>query len=131
MATINIPFRRGTTAQNDTYKGIDGEITVDTDKRTIRVHDGLTTGGEELMRKSDLDAFIEGSSPYTLLADVQSKTVVYRGEAEPGSFENSPVWRICRITITYGAQITTVKHWVNGSQSFLNRWSDRLTYTYS
>lgn len=36
---------RGTTAQHKTYKGLPGELTVDTDKHVVVVHDGLTAGG--------------------------------------------------------------------------------------
>jgi hypothetical protein len=44
MATI-IQRRRGTTAQHATFTGADGEITIDTDKDAIVVHDGTTAGG--------------------------------------------------------------------------------------
>lgn len=36
---------RGTTAQHKTYNGLPGELTVDTDKHVVVVHDGLTAGG--------------------------------------------------------------------------------------
>lgn len=36
---------RGTTAQHKTYKGLPGELTVDTNKHVVVVHDGLTAGG--------------------------------------------------------------------------------------
>lgn len=39
---------RGNTAKNDAYKGLEGEITVDTEDHTIRVHDGVTRGGHAL-----------------------------------------------------------------------------------
>lgn len=37
--------KRGTTAQNNAYTGALGEITIDTDKKTLVVHDGVTAGG--------------------------------------------------------------------------------------
>lgn len=40
-----VQFRRGTTAQHTTFVGAPGEITVDTDKKTVVVHDGVTPGG--------------------------------------------------------------------------------------
>lgn len=52
--TIKVPFKTGTTAQNNTYLGGPGEITIDRTKRSIRVHDGVTVGGEEILRKTDL-----------------------------------------------------------------------------
>ncbi|MDB4351135.1 hypothetical protein OAA34_00315 [bacterium] len=49
-----VKFRRGTTSQNNSFTGAAGEISLDTDKDTIRVHDGSTAGGFELLR-ADLD----------------------------------------------------------------------------
>ena len=40
-----IQFRRGTTAQHDSFTGAVGEVTVDTDKDVVVVHDGSTAGG--------------------------------------------------------------------------------------
>jgi hypothetical protein len=44
MAT-QVQFRRGTTTQNNAFTGANGEISVDTDIRTLRIHDGTTGGG--------------------------------------------------------------------------------------
>jgi hypothetical protein len=44
MAT-QVQYRRGSTAQNDAFTGVTGEITVDTTLKTLRVHDGSTAGG--------------------------------------------------------------------------------------
>ena len=49
MAT-QVQFRRGGTGANDTFKGAIGEVTVDTDKNTLRVHDGSTTGGFPILK---------------------------------------------------------------------------------
>ena len=43
--STQVQFRRGNTAQTSTFTGATAEITVDTDKKTIVVHDGLTVGG--------------------------------------------------------------------------------------
>lgn len=48
MAT-QVQFRRGTTSQNNSFTGAAGELSVDTDKNTLRVHDGSTAGGEEIL----------------------------------------------------------------------------------
>jgi hypothetical protein len=40
-----VQFRRGTTTQNNAFTGAAGEITYDTDAKTLRLHDGLTAGG--------------------------------------------------------------------------------------
>jgi hypothetical protein len=43
-----LKLRRGTTAQHSSFTGAAGEITVDTDKKTVVVHDGVTAGGKPL-----------------------------------------------------------------------------------
>lgn len=42
---------RGTTAQHAAYTGKIGELTVDTDKKVVVVHDGVTTGGVPMARE--------------------------------------------------------------------------------
>jgi len=47
-----VQFRGGTTAQHSVFTGANREITVDTDKDTLVVHDGTTVGGFPLARES-------------------------------------------------------------------------------
>jgi hypothetical protein len=44
MAT-QVQFRRGTTTQNNAFTGAVGELTYDTEIKTLRIHDGSTPGG--------------------------------------------------------------------------------------
>jgi hypothetical protein len=44
MAT-QVQFRRGTTTQNNAFTGAIAELTVDTEAKTLRLHDGSTAGG--------------------------------------------------------------------------------------
>ena len=44
MAT-QVQFRRGTTTQNNAFTGAIGEITYDTEIKTLRLHDGSNAGG--------------------------------------------------------------------------------------
>ncbi len=55
MATA-IQRRRGNTAQHASFTGLAGEITIDTDKNTVVVHDGTTAGGYPLAKASDVAA---------------------------------------------------------------------------
>jgi len=48
-----VQLRRGTTVQHATFTGAVGEVTVDTTKKTVVVHDGSTQGGLEVA-KADL-----------------------------------------------------------------------------
>jgi hypothetical protein len=47
--STQVQFRRGTTTQNNAFTGAIGEISVDTDLKTIRLHDGTTAGGGSVM----------------------------------------------------------------------------------
>jgi hypothetical protein len=41
-----VRLRRGTTAQHTTFTGADGEVTFDTSKKVLVLHDGVTAGGK-------------------------------------------------------------------------------------
>lgn len=51
MATA-LKLRRGTTANHASFTGAEGEVTVDTTKKTAVVHDGSTAGGFALVNES-------------------------------------------------------------------------------
>lgn len=51
MTTVAVQYRRGTTAQHTTFTGLAGELTVDTSKSTVVVHDGTTAGGFPLQKE--------------------------------------------------------------------------------
>jgi hypothetical protein len=44
-----VQFRRGTATQSNAFTGAAGEITIDTTAASIRVHDGATAGGSQLL----------------------------------------------------------------------------------
>jgi hypothetical protein len=49
--TTQLKLRRGTTSQHSTFTGAEGEVTVDTTKDTLVVHDGVTAGGSPMLRE--------------------------------------------------------------------------------
>ena len=51
MAT-QVQLRRGNNTQTLAFTGAEAEITVDTDKETVVVHDGSTAGGFPLAREA-------------------------------------------------------------------------------
>ena len=61
MAAYAIQFRRGNTTQHNSFTGLLGEVTVDTDKKTLVVHDGSTTGGFPLAREGAASNASSGS----------------------------------------------------------------------
>lgn len=63
MAKI-LQLRRGTTAQNDAFTGADGEVTVDTEKKALRLHDGATVGGTEIGKTPTKVSAFENDAGY-------------------------------------------------------------------
>ena len=55
MAT-QVQLRRGTTADTGGFTGAVGEVTVDTTKDTLVVHDGSQLGGYPLLREDGVNA---------------------------------------------------------------------------
>ena len=47
-----LKLRRGTTSQHSSFTGAEGEVTVDTTKDTVVVHDGSTAGGHPLVKEN-------------------------------------------------------------------------------
>lgn len=58
-----LKLRRGTTSQHSSFTGAEGEVTVDTDKETLVVHNGSSAAGFPLARESDLTAKAALASP--------------------------------------------------------------------
>ena len=53
-----VQLRRGTTTEHNTFTGAVGEVTVDTDKKTVVVHDGTTVGGTVLAKVSEVPSLV-------------------------------------------------------------------------
>lgn len=51
---IGIKRRRGTTANHANFVGAEAEITIDTDKNVVVVHDGITLGGHPQAKATDI-----------------------------------------------------------------------------
>lgn len=71
---IQIQLRQGTTTEHNTFIGAVGEVTVDTTKDTLVVHDGVTVGGHPVATRANADGTIslikkDGTSAGTINAD--------------------------------------------------------------
>jgi hypothetical protein len=64
-SSFAIQLRRGTTSEHSTFTGLVGEVTVDTTKDTIVVHDGVTAGGIPLAKASEASG--GGLDPFLLM----------------------------------------------------------------
>jgi len=61
--STQIQRRRGTTAEHLTFTGAAGELTVDTDKNTVVVHDGITAGGNPLAASTHVHSGADITGP--------------------------------------------------------------------
>lgn len=75
MAKV-LQHRRGTTAEHANFTGAEGELTVDTDKHSVRVHDGVTAGGHEILPKDKNDALYAPKDIDVGVTSVNGKTGV-------------------------------------------------------
>lgn len=56
-------IRRGTTGENNNFTGAVGELTMDTSKKGLRIHDGVTQGGIEVPTAGTTDYVVEWQEP--------------------------------------------------------------------
>jgi hypothetical protein len=78
--TTAIKRRRGTTAQHSTFTGLEGELTVDTTKDTVVVHDGATAGGFPLAKES------QATSAVAITGGSINGTTIGASTASTGAF---------------------------------------------
>ena len=64
-----LQLRRGTTSQHNSFTGAVGEVTVDTDKDSLVVHDGSTQGGHPIAKSSDI-ATMAATTGATFTGDI-------------------------------------------------------------
>ena len=58
-----LQLRKGTATEHDTFTGANGEVTVDTTNKTLRVHDGTTVGGTRLATSADIINYLPLAYP--------------------------------------------------------------------
>jgi hypothetical protein len=64
--------------------------------------------------------------------DFVGESMMYRGEAAPGSLESAPVWRVKRIEFLTGAdgKQDIDEKWAGGNSNFDKTWVDRASLEY-
>ena len=55
MPNYTVQLRRGTAAEHGSFTGAAGEVTVNTTRNSVHIHDGSTAGGTEMATKSSVD----------------------------------------------------------------------------
>ena len=73
-----VQFRRGTATQNNAFTGAIGELSIDTDNKTIRIHDGSTAGGGAVVMTT--------GATQTVLNKTFSTGSVWNGSAIPMAY---------------------------------------------
>tara|TARA_R110001632_G_C11332596_1_gene416676 strand:- start:50 stop:805 length:756 start_codon:yes stop_codon:yes gene_type:complete len=81
--STQIQRRRGSTVEHSTFTGAVGELTIDTTKKTVVVHDGSTTGGTPLATEASLSSYLTSSAIGTT---VQAYDVNNTADANLNSF---------------------------------------------
>ena len=82
MAT-QVQFRRGTTGQHSAFTGAVGEVTVDTEKKILCVHDATTAGGFPLLKE-------DGSNSSFALGSLSSCALKFVGDIDTGIMSTGP-----------------------------------------
>ena len=96
-----LKLRRGTTSQHSSFTGAEGEVTVDTDKDTLVVHDGSTAGGHPLAAQ-DMDNVPAGSILGTQLENSGVSAGTY------GSSSAIPIVTVDAQGLVTGASTTAI-----------------------
>ena len=103
--STQVQFRRGTTAEHSSFKGADGEVTVDTSIRTVVIHDAITNGGFPLLRQ-------DGSNSALALGSVSNCSLKFQGDPNTGLISPSAdnislvTGGVSRLTIDSNGSVT-------------------------
>ena len=76
-----IQIRRGTSAEHENFTGAIGEVTMDTTNKTLRVHDGTTVGGNEVMSVNKFNLNLANSItkiPQDIKFELSSGTLILK-----------------------------------------------------
>ena len=79
--TTQIKRRRGTTTQHSSFTGAEGELTIDTTKDTVVVHDGTTSGGHPLAKESAITGKVNTAGD-TMTGDLTVPNVIVSGNVD-------------------------------------------------
>lgn len=70
----------------------------------------------------------EDSMAYARETDFATESLIYKGEAEPGSLFNQAVWRIRKLVISEDGDVS--EKWADGNSNFDKVWDNRASLTY-
>jgi hypothetical protein len=103
-----IAAKAGTTAENDAYTGVIGEITFDTDTGYLRAHDGSTAGGDVVTPAAAFRGALVHKAADQATADYTTGTAIaWDAEAYDTDSIHDTVTNNSRLTVPTG--VTQVK----------------------
>tara|TARA_E500000318_G_scaffold105427_2_gene112344 strand:- start:360 stop:1532 length:1173 start_codon:yes stop_codon:yes gene_type:complete len=97
-----LKLRGGTTSQHGSFTGADREVTVDTDKETLVVHNGSQAGGFPLARADG-----SGSSNFTITGELDCATLDVSGNADIDGTLEADAMTLNGTAITTTATLST------------------------
>lgn len=103
-----------------------GSVTYVVEAMEVVSNISVTESQQDIVEVSD-HIFVE-APVLTKRIDFVSDSEFYKGEALPGTPENSPAWRISFVVI--GNDDDVSEKWANGNSNFDKGWVDRLVLTY-
>ena len=89
-----LKLRGGTTSQHGSFTGADREVTVDTDKETLVVHNGSQAGGFPLARADGT-----GTSNFTITGEIDAATLDISGNGDVAGTLNAGALTVDNFTI--------------------------------
>ncbi len=129
--STQLRMRGGTTSQHNTFTGAEREVTVDTTKDTLVVHDGSTAGGVPLAKEADITTV---NTSLSAKADTATVNTSLAGKAAlaGSSSQNFSASTLNATTVDLGAWTITqsgtdLKFAYNGTNRFSLSSSGALT----
>jgi hypothetical protein len=118
--TTAIKRRRGTTVQHSTFTGLEGEITVDTTKDTLVVHDGATAGGFPLATEAAVNSKVSLSGNETIAGTktLSSNPILSAGTANGVPYLNGSKALTSGSALTFDAGASGELALTRGSSAF-------------
>lgn len=114
MATT-VQFRRANTANTSVFTGAAGELTVDTDKHVVVVHDGTTTGGWPLLGQNSPSI----SGTITVSGNSSITNTIFIGNSSVNSVINSTSVNIGTLVSVNTSQLKISSSLVNSTSVYV------------